>query len=244
MGIDFRDIRMRLQRRRTLLRLRAQLALLNLLRPIVAKLGSDTPHSQEFADQWAVHDQEFGEQWKSAHRKALFTNVGLALSQWAGMEDLLIGIASLLLRTHEGKKVGIIFYSIINPNTWCSIIGELFSQEPRYIALKPRWNKLSKRLIELNDTRVRSAHHTIYYGDRATTIAGDTSLKPGQFDVRPKSQQHRFEPLDHDQISKFIDSVGKLSVDLTELLKAMTALLTQETSQQKSPESTTDQRHP
>jgi hypothetical protein len=240
MEIDFRGIRSRLRFQLGLLRLRAQLALLNLLRPIVAKLGSDTPHSQEFADQWAVHDQEFGEQWKSVHRKALFTNVGLALSQWAGMEDLLIGIASLLLRTHEGKKVGIIFYSIINPNTWCSIIGELFSQEPRYIALKPRWNKLSKRLIELNDTRVRLAHHTIYYGDRATTIAGDTSLRPGQFDVRPKSQKHRFEPLDHDQISRFIDSVGELIEDLRKLLTAMTDLLKHETSQKESPEPTPD----
>jgi hypothetical protein len=244
MALDFLGIRMHLQRRRTLLRLRAQLALLNMLRPIVTKLGSETTQSEQFAAEWAVHDQEAGEQWKSVHRKALFTNVGLALSQWGGMEDLLIGIASLLLRTHEATKVGIIFYSITNPNTWCSIIGELFSQEPRYIALKPRWNKLSERLIKLNDTRVRLAHHTIYYGDRATTIAGDTSLRPGQFDVRPKSQKHRFEPLDHDQISKFIDSVGKLVADLTELLNAMTALLTQETSQQKSSQPTTDQRHP
>jgi hypothetical protein len=222
---------MRLQRRRTLIRLRAQLALLNLLRPIVTRLGSDTTQSEQFAAEWAVHDQETGEQWKSVHRKALFTNVGLALSQWAGMEDLLIGIASLLLRTHEATKVGIIFYSIINPNTWCSIIGGLFSQEPRYISLKPKWNKLGERLIKLNDTRVRLAHHTIYYGDRAATIAGDTSLGPGQFDFRPKSQKHRFEPLDHDQISKFIDSVGKLVDDLNELLRAMTVLLKQETSQ-------------
>jgi hypothetical protein len=215
-----------------------------MLRPIVTKLGSDTTQSEQFAAEWAIHDQEAGEQWKSVHRKALFTNVGLALSQWSGMEDLLIGIASLLLRTHEATKVGVIFYSITNPNTWCSIIGELFSQEPRYIALKPRWNKLGERLIKLNDTRVRLAHHTIYYGDRATTIAGDTSLGPGQFDVRPKSQKHRFEPLDHDQISKFIDSVGKLIADLTELLNAMTAILQHETTQQKSSQPTTDQRHP
>jgi hypothetical protein len=190
-------------------------------------------------------DQEAG-----LHRQALFTNVGLALSQWAGMEDLLVGIASLLLRTHEATKVGIILYSIGNPYTWLNIIGELFSQEPRYITLKPRWNKLSERIIKLNDTRVRLAHHTIYSRrvddlpqDKAATL-GETSLRPGQFDVRPKSQKHRFEPLDYDQISKFIDSVNAIMNDLRELLNAMTDILQRETSQQKSSQSTTDQHHP
>jgi hypothetical protein len=214
--------------------LRAQLALLNLLRPIVTKLGSDTPQSEQFAAEWAVHDQEIGEKWKSAHRQALFTSVGLALSQWAGMEDSLVAIATLLLRSHEANKVGIILYSIINPKTWLEIIGALFSQEPLYISLKPRWNKISERIMKLNDTRVRLAHHSIYYGNKATTIAGDTSLKPGRFDVRPKSQKHRTEPLDYDQISEFTDSVEEIIKDLTALLNSMTALLTQETSQQIS----------
>jgi hypothetical protein len=194
MGIDFRGIRRHLQRRLERLRVRAALALLNLIKAIVVKLGSQD-QKKEFAAEWETHDQETGEKWKSVHRQALFTNVGQALSQWAGMEDLLIGICCLLLRTHEATKVGIILYSIANHPTWLSIIGQLFSQEPRYIILKPRWNKLSERLIKLNDTRVRLAHHTIYYGDKATTLAGDTSLRPGQFDVRPKSQKHRFEPL-------------------------------------------------
>jgi hypothetical protein len=243
MGIDFGVIRVRLQSRLALLRLRAQLALLNLLRPIVAKLGSDTPQSEQFGAEWAVHDQEVGEKWKSAHRQALFTSVGLALSQWAGMEDSLVAIASLLLRTHEANKVGIILYSIINSKTWLEIIGALFSQEPLYISLKPRWNKISDRIIKLNDTRVRLAHHTIYYGDKATTLAGDTSLKPGQFDIRPKSQTHRLDPLDYDQISKFTDSVDEIIKDLTALVSSMTALLTQETSQRKSSESPSDQPH-
>src|ERR1700730_16165199 len=107
MGTDFRGIRRRLQRRLELLRLRAQLALLNLIRPIVVKLGGQE-HKEQFAAQWTAHDQEAGEQWKSLHRQQLFTNVGLALSQWAGMEDSLVGIARLLLRTHEGEKGGII----------------------------------------------------------------------------------------------------------------------------------------
>jgi hypothetical protein len=177
MGIDFRGILSRLQQRLERPRLRAALALLNLIRPIVVKLGSQDQREQ-FAAEWAAHDQEIGEKWRSVHRQALFTNVGLALSQWAGMEDLLVGISCLLLRTHEATKVGIILYSIANHHTWLNIIGELFSQEPRYITLRPRWNKISERLIKLNDTRVRLAHHTIYYGDKATDIAGDTKTWP------------------------------------------------------------------
>jgi hypothetical protein len=241
MGINFDGIRARFQRRLEVLRLRARLAILNMMRPIVNKLGAQEPN-EEFAARWAAHDQEAGEKWKSLHRQALFTNVGLALSQWGGMEDLLVGIASLLLRTHEGEKVGIILYSIVNFGTWLSIIEELFSVEPRYFTLKPRWNKISSKLRGLKDTRDRLAHHTIYYGDKATTIAGDTSLRPARFDIRQKSK--KYQPLDHDQISKFIDSVGKEVESLTALLNAMTDILNQETSQKTSSEPTLDQHHP
>jgi hypothetical protein len=241
MGIDFGDIRKRLRRRLEILRLRAALMSLNLLRPIVAKLGSGK-QKVKFAAEWEEHDQAEGEKWKSLHRQALFTNVGLALSQWAGMEDLLVGIASLLLRTHEGNKVGIIMYSIVNFNVWLGVIGELFSQEPLYRPLIPTWNKISERLRGLKDTRDRLAHHTIYYGDKATTLAGDTSLRPGRFDIRQKSQ--KYQPLDHDQIGKVIDSVGKVVEDLTALLTAMTDLLTHETSQRKSSEPGSGQNPP
>jgi hypothetical protein len=240
MGIDFSGIRVRLQLQLERLRLRASLALLNLMRPIVIKLGSQD-QKREFVAQWETLDQEMGEKWKSVHRQALFANVGLALSQWAGMEDLLVGIASLLLRTHEGAKVGIILYSIVNFNTWLDIIGELFSQEPRYTTLKPRWNKIRERLRGLKDIRDRLAHHTIYYGDKATTLTGDTSFRPGRFDTRQKSQ--KYQPLDSEQISRFVDSVEKVIRDLTGLLNAMTDLLKRETSQKNS-EPSPDQDHP
>jgi hypothetical protein len=228
MGIDFRGIRVGLQRRLELARLRATLRLLKLLQTATVKLASPVQREQ-FAAEQEKNNQQAGEQWRSVHRQGLFANVGLALSQWAGMEDLLIAIASLLLRTHEGEKVGIIFYSIVNFQTWLTIIGELFSMEPRYIALKQKWNKISERLRGLKDTRDRLAHHTIYYGDKATTLAGETSLRPGRFDVRQKSK--KFTPLDLDQIKKVIDSVGKVVEDLSELLNAMTALLQHETLQ-------------
>jgi hypothetical protein len=94
----------------------------------------------------------------------------------------------------------------------------------------------------LKDTRDRLAHHTVYFGDKAATLAGDTSLRPSQFDIRQKSQNH--QPLDYDQISEFMDSVDKIAKDLRTLLYAMTALLRHEASQRKYPEPITDQHHP
>jgi hypothetical protein len=73
-------------------------------------------------------------------------------------------------------------------------------------------------------------------------MAGDTSLRPGRFDIRQKSQ--KYQPLDYNQISQFIDSVGKIVDDLRALLEAMTALLNEETSQRKSSEPTPDQHQP
>jgi hypothetical protein len=147
----------------------------------------------------------------------------------AGMEDLLIAITCLLLRTHDANKVGTVMYSIISFPVWLNIIDDLFLQEPLYSSLKPKWNKINNRLKGTREIRDRLAHHTIYYGDKATTLAGDTSLRPGQFDHRQKAQ--KYQPLDADQISEFIDSVGKIINDLSALLNAMTALLKQETSQ-------------
>jgi hypothetical protein len=244
MVVGFRGIRVRLQARLERLNLRARLALLNLLQPIVVKLGSPEQR-REFAAEWIAHKQKTVEEWKSVHRQALFASAGLALSQWAGVEETLVGITSLLLRTHEGNKVGIIMYSIINFNTQLSIVGELFSQEPLYIALKPKWNKISERLRALKDTRDRLAHHTIFYGESGAAVrAGwdDPSLRPARFDSRQKSQ--KYQPLDSLQIYKFMEDVDKVMDSLRELLNAMTALLTHETSQRKSSEPTSDQPHP
>jgi hypothetical protein len=185
--------------------------------------------------------EEAAPQIKGEHKHALYASVGQALSHWAGMEELLVGIAGLLLRTTEFPKVGIIMYSI-NFNPWLGIVEDLFSQEPRYITLKPKWNKLSGRLRGLKETRDRLAHHTIYYGDKAATFTGDTSLRPSRFDIRQKSL--KYQPLNFDQISNFTDDLSKIHEDLTALLNAMTALLNHETSQRKLSEPTPDQRPP
>jgi hypothetical protein len=222
--------------------LRGTLVLFNLLRHIIDKLGShDKTIAAEFDVKHEALNRETGEKFRSLHRQALFESVGLTLSHWAGMGELLVAIASLLLRTHEARKVGIVLYSI-SFNIWLSIIGELFLQEPRYITLKPRWNKISERLRGLKDTRDRLAHHTIYEGDQATTIKGDSSLRPSRFDLRQKSQ--KYQPLDLDQIYKFSDSLIKVHGELTVLLNSMTDLLTRETSQENSSEPTSDQHPP
>lgn len=241
MGIDFRSIRKRLQSRLELFRLRVKLAQLDILKALTVKLGSPE-HKEEFAAQWETHDQKSGEGLKSTHRWALYTSVGQALTQWAALEDLLVGIACLLLRTHEANKVGIVLYSIVNFNVWLGIIEELFSQEPLYLALKPTWNKLSSRLRGLKETRDRLAHHTIYEGDKAATVDGDTSLRPSQFDLRQKNK--KYQPLNYEEISKFMESLHRVHVDLNVLLTAMTAVLRRETSQQKSSESTPGQPPP
>ena len=226
--------------------LQGALVLLNLVKPLIIKLGSQE-QKEKFVAEWESHDQEMGEKFKSTHRWALFTSVGQSLSHWAGMEDTLVAITSMLLRTHEANKVGIILYSIINFNTWLGIIGELFSQEPLYSPLKPRWNKISERLRGLKDVRDRLAHHTIHFGDKATTPEGGTaesgtSLRPGRFDIRQKSQ--KYEPLDVHQIFEFGESLCKIQDDLIALLNAMTALLKNETSQRRSSELAPDQHRP
>jgi hypothetical protein len=220
MGIDFRGIRRRIRWRLDRLYWKTADAQLKLVKRAIGRLGEQ---DKAGAAELEARVQEVAQRSKKNEEWALYTSIGQALSQWAGMEDSLIGISCLLLRTHEATKVGIILYSIANHPTWLNIIGELFLQEPRYITLRPRWNKISERLIKLNDTRVRLAHHT--------ALAGGTSLRPGKFDVRPKSQKHRFEPLDYDQISQFIYSVDAVMSDLTELLNSMTYLLQRETSQ-------------
>jgi hypothetical protein len=164
------------------------------------------------------------------------------------MEEMLVGIAGLLLGRAELSKVGIIMYSIVNFNTWLSIIGDLFAQDTVYITLLPKWNKLSSRLRGLKETRDRLAHHTIYYGDNASTIPSDTSLRPGRFDFRKNAR--KYQPPDFSQISIFKLSLDQIHNELTMLLKTMTDLLNtdllnrENTSQKKSSELNPDPHHP
>lgn len=232
--MDFRGIRRYLQSWTEQLRLQATIPILHLLRRVIFRLGSQD-QKQQFTAEWATHDQDLAEKTERLYRQGVFTNVGLALSAWAGMEELLVAIAGLLLGTNDFAKVGTVMYSIISFSVWLGIIDELFSQAPLYSPLKPKWNKINGRLRGLKDIRDRLAHHTIYSGDGTPS----TALKPARFDVRQKSQ--KYQPLDYEQTSKFIDSIGDTNADLRALLEAMTVLLQNDTSQQKSSAPSPDQ---
>jgi hypothetical protein len=198
MGIDFRVILRRLQRRP---------------RRFLELLGHYiTPGASK---QDALDKQEAQEQLL---RTTLFAAVGRALSIWAQTEESLVIIITILLRT-QPTKAGIIMYSIINFNVWLGIADEL-AIDQSYTALKHKWNKINERLKKLNDTRVRLAHHTVY--NISNNNFDYKSLKPGRFDTRGKSQKYP-QPLDYDQISDFIRSLNVK--DLLALINAMNAIL-------------------
>ena len=200
------------------------------------------PYDKASVAELEAEVQEIAEKSEKHQEWSLYTAIGQALCQWATMEENLVGIASLLLKTAEFSKVGTIMYSIVNFNTWLGIIEDQFLQEPMYISLKPKLDKLSTRIRGLKKTRDRLAHHTIYRGNNVGTISGDTSLRPGRFDLRKDAQ--KYQHLDYDQIHTFSLTIDKIHKDITELLTVMTDLLNHETSQQKSSEPTPDQHHP
>jgi hypothetical protein len=238
MEIDFRDI-FGLNRLSTwwtrvrLLAARRQLEQISAIVNRQERIEASTPTGDQ------ARDQETIAKWKKDNKQFLFMLVGEALSLWAQMEDSLVIIAGMLLRT-KFTKVGAIFYSIINFNTWLGLIDELFALEPSYDAVKPKWNKVAERLKKLNDTRVRLAHHTIHAVP--SSELEDTSLRPGRLDARRKSQ--KYQPMNADQILSFIHSVTAVLEDLTIIVKTMTAIVEQETSPEKSGEPDSGQDHP
>jgi hypothetical protein len=138
--------------------MRAKLALLLMLKPVIAWLGA---HDKTLAAELEALDQEATAKLKSRDEDALFRAVGQALSFWAQMEENLVPIAGMLLRT-EFEMAGLVMYSIINFCVRLTIITDLFSMSNHYSSLKPRWTKIFEKLRKMQDTRDRLAHHTIY----------------------------------------------------------------------------------
>lgn len=130
MGFDFRGILRRLRARFELSRLQAQLALFQWLASSTAKLQERFP-TRQISDPEAIIRQTV------ADRNALFMAAGQALSQWVIMEELLIGVAGLLLRPVDHEKIGIIMYSI-QFSPFVGIVEDLFLQDPIYHVLKPK----------------------------------------------------------------------------------------------------------
>src|ERR1700732_5442731 len=139
--------------RRFQLRLKArQLTLTKLL---IKDTTSNAGEADELIAEAEAKERDSGRQW-------LYTTVGHALSSWAIIEENLVVIATLLLRLSP-SEAGLILYSIINFNTWLSIIGELFKMEEGYEKLIPEWNRFSNRLRRLKTIRDNLAHQTVVY---------------------------------------------------------------------------------
>jgi hypothetical protein len=154
----------------------------------------------------------------SASDQDLFHRVaGHALTAWAKMEENLVMLVAVLLLVRS-SKAGLILYSIMNFNTWLTIIDELFILEPRYIQFKPRWDKICASLRRNKDYRDRLAHHPI---DRESNddIKGKATSRPSRFDVRRKPQS--FRPLTVDQVIQFSERIITITDELQDLLDEM-----------------------
>ncbi|WP_146006626.1 hypothetical protein [Bradyrhizobium forestalis] len=96
---------------------------------------------------------------KKEQDRAIFTAIGIALSGFARLEENLVTVAATLLGVNK-RKVGLILYSIINFQTWLSIIDQLFAEDEIYGALAPQWTKISSGIRAIKDDRDRFAHHS------------------------------------------------------------------------------------
>jgi hypothetical protein len=143
-----------------------------------------------------------------------YQSIGSAISSWAAMESPIVAIASVLLETSL-QKAGLVFYSM-NFHAWLSVVDELFLLDENYGDKRSEWTSICKRLTELNDIRVRLAHHTSLERDKAGTLP---SLRAPRFDVRRKSQKHA--PLDTGQILRFIADVGLVQKRLSDLFEEL-----------------------
>src|SRR5258708_5062058 len=113
---------------------------------------------------------------KKERDRAIFTAIGIALSGCAQMEEGLVSVVTSLLRC-DPKKTGLVMCSIINFGTWLSIIDELFDEDDLFNHIKPRWNKLNRRLRGIKEIRDRLAHHTAL----SAGISSAATLAPARF---------------------------------------------------------------
>jgi hypothetical protein len=92
--------------------LAASLAIMRKIRFMVI-MGPDAEKERaELAERHGQEDEEITESRKSK----LFESVGAALTTWAGLEEILVGLACLLIGT-DISKAGVLMYSIFNFGT-------------------------------------------------------------------------------------------------------------------------------
>jgi hypothetical protein len=144
----------------------------------------------------------------------LYQTVGNAITSWAKMEEAVVTVFALLLR-NDGKTAGLILYSIINFNTWLTIIHDLFKMDETLTPFKRRWDKLAERMRRIKDQRDQIAHHAL--------DAKLTALKASRLDTRKKSiLQHPMTAL---EAVEFTRTVMEIAESLLELADDMIAAL-------------------
>jgi hypothetical protein len=170
---------------------------------------------------WRGNLDEIRGQLKEINRKALshrrdilFRGIGAALSAWSKMEEIMVVIAMQLLRTSP-EKAGVVMYSIINFNTWLSVIHDLFEHDEDFRNFKGRFDKIGERIRRIKDQRDQLAHHSVRITDEPPL------LKASKFDARPKSKKQ--PPMSLDEVQDFTDKVLIIAEDLHELSTAMRA---------------------
>lgn len=198
------------------IRFAAHVRTFRLLRNMIL-VGESEKRRQEAIDE----DRDVDTKTQVSLEQALFTEVGKALSSWASLEEILVGVASLLL-TDSVEKAGVVMYSIINFGTWLSIISELFPLSEAHAHLKPRWDKLTGRLRALKDTRDRLAHHSAFESQTPSWLFKVKSIAPSPYDVRSKSK--KYKPLTLEQISEFNAAIKDMVRELVALVNEMEAL--------------------
>jgi hypothetical protein len=180
-------------------------------------------HLRDWAEHQKTRAAEIEEKTKDlfegSEDRALYLVVGTALTSWATMEESMVIIFSMLLRT-DAEKAGLILYSIVNFSVWINIIDELFAIDDLYFPLKPRWNKLVERFRPLKDDRDRIAHHAVRPKREGASKFAETTLRPSGFDIRRKSLKHK--PMADDDIMAFTTKVNSLARDLINFAEAMT----------------------
>ncbi len=147
---------------------------------------------------------------------------GRAITGWALMEERLVLIAALLLKTTH-QKAGLVFYSIINFQVWITIITELFALEPDFAPFRHRWNKVFERLRTEKDNRDRLAHHYAMPKTVKDNPLGVPVKKAPRMDMRLKSQ--KAAPMTAEQIEDFRKRIDAIGDDLGKLLEDMTTHL-------------------
>src|ERR1700680_345173 len=103
-----RDLKRKLRFKLIRLEILKSAAHVETLRILGDRLIDDPEERKKRQDEYRQENKEIREQFETR----LMTSVGKALSAWAGLEQILVSITSMLLDTSL-SKTGVVMYSII-----------------------------------------------------------------------------------------------------------------------------------